>query len=134
MAGPSAQDILRSFKENLMRLCDDLVEMLPHDSDLIAVRMFAHSLPLVQAMEVFANATIPFEKQIFERDEKYFLNMEGDMFTGFETGKVNKFKDVYLSNQITSDHKSIIWNYFTYFLQLAIKYRKITNDNKAPTS
>ena len=100
---------------------------------MIKVRIFARSLPLVQALEVFSNVTLPYEQQILSRDEKYFLQMDGKMFSDFETNKVSKFKDVYLSEQITDDHRKIIWDYFTAFLKLAQKYRSLT-ENVTPAT
>jgi predicted KAP-like P-loop ATPase len=119
------QEILYSFKKNLIRLCDDLIAILPEDSDLISVRIFADALPLVQAIETFAEVTIPYKDQITSRDEKYFLNMNGGVFNKFEGSKVLKFKDVYLSDKITSEQKDDIWKYFNAFLKLSIKYREL---------
>ena len=121
----SIQEILQAFKKNLVRLCDDLICILPEDSDLIAVRLFADALPLVEAIETFANVTIPYEKEILARDEKYFLNMSGGIFDNFENSKVIKFKDVYLSNKVTKEQKTVRWDYFTAFLKMSLKYKEL---------
>jgi hypothetical protein len=104
------QDILVTFKNNLIRLCDDLVAILPNDADLIAVRLFANALPLVEAIETFAAVTIPYKDKILNKDEDYFIGManEGNngMFQDFEKSKVTKFRDIYLSDQLTDQQKN----------------------------
>lgn len=124
--GISVEDVLTSFKKNLVRLCDDLIEILPNDTDLLTIRIFVNSIPLVEAIENFADITIPYKEKILAKDEEYFLNMNGGMFENLESSKVSKFKDVYLSGKLTDDQKNVIWSYFTTFLKLGLKYRELT--------
>jgi hypothetical protein len=120
-------ELLKIFQENLIKFIDEIVELLPATSkgDIIMLRiLFIDSFPMEDAMRIFSERILPHSKMVLARDEKFFLNCE-DLFSGIKKDKVSYFKDLWLSEELNDENKEIIWEWFTYFLKLSVKYNSL---------
>ena len=120
-------ELLKIFQENLIKFIDEIVELLPPASkgDIIMLRiLFIDSFPMEDAMRIFSERILPHSKMVLARDESFFLNCE-DLFSGIKKDRVSYFKDLWLSEELNDENKEIIWEWFTYFLKLSLKYNSL---------
>jgi len=118
-------DVLRLFKDNVIKFLMALIEILPREGDLIMLRvMFETQIPVEAAMQIFSSRILPYADMVRNKDERFFL--EGtDLFDGLQREKVSYFKDLWLSTALTADDKEQLWKWFRLFLNLAEKYEKL---------
>lgn len=120
----SKLEVLKLFRENLIKFLDALIEKLPQEKDLYILRVFfAEQIPVEFAIKLFAKRILPYEKMVVESDERFFIECE-DLFEGIKSDKVHYFKDLWLSSTFTSEDKVELWKWFKLFLKLAQHYNK----------
>jgi len=123
MAALGQQEILRLFHKNLLQFLDNLITLLPNESDLIVLRiMFRDQIPLDQAMSIFCERILPHQAKISACDESFFID-NADLFEGLAHEKVHYFKNIWLSPSFDTDDKQAMWNWFKLFLTLAVQYK-----------
>ena len=117
-------EILVYFKNNLLAFLDDLIELLPNEGDLWILRvMFENQIPVEQSMKIFAERILPYKNMVLNKDERFFIECT-DLFSGIKKDKVSYFKDLWQSQRLTNEDKKTLWDWFTLFLKLAIKYEQ----------
>lgn len=119
-------DVLKLFKDNVIKFLMALIEILPREGDLIMLRvMFETQIPVETAMQIFSSRIMPYADMVRTKDERFFL--EGtDLFDGLQREKVSYFKDLWLSDALSADDKEQLWKWFRLFLNLAEKYEKLS--------
>ena len=119
-------DVLRLFKDNVIKFLMALIEILPKEGDIILLRvMFETQIPVETAMQIFSSRILPFADMVRNKDERFFLECT-DLFAGLQREKVSYFKDLWLSEELTAEDKEQLWKWFRLFLNLAIQYEKLT--------
>lgn len=123
MSGINQIEILRIFKDLLVKFLDALIEQLPQESDLIVLRiMLGEQIPIEEVISIFCNRILPYTDYIFKHDERFFIDCT-DIFEGIKSDKVSYFKRLYQSPTFNEHDKQQIWKWFETFAKLAIKYK-----------
>ncbi len=120
-------ELLKLFKENLIKFFDSLIEQLPDESDLIIMRLFIENqIPIEEVMKTFSERVLPHKEMVYKKNEQFFIICE-DMFMGLKTDKVSKFKSMWMSSKkLSKDDKETIWKWFNLFVRLSEEYVKHT--------
>ena len=116
--------LLQRFKTNLINFFDALIEQLPKEKDLVFIRIMLDTVPMTEAIEVFSSRILTFREMVLKRDERFFIECN-DLFEGLQKDKVNYFKTLWLSPQLTPDDKKVIWDWFRVFLAVALGWESM---------
>lgn len=122
----SEHDVLTIFKQSLLDFFEALIEILPQEGDLYLLLVLFQSMPMENAMKVFAKRIVPYQDFVKNKDERFFIECT-DLFAGLRKEKVSYFKDLWLSGTLGPEDKQSLWEWFAKFLALAQKYIKLTN-------
>ena len=117
-------DILKHFKENVIRCLDNLIELFPYEKSLIGFRVvFETGISLDDVMKLFAVKIIPLGKMVRAKSNAFFLDDRrafriklGDIEVGW--------KAMWQSKSLDSDNRLMLWQYMNLFLGLAEMYAK----------
>jgi hypothetical protein len=121
--------ILSNFKIQLVNFLDELIEYFPNETDFVIARIFIKDqIPIEEIMKYFCVKLCPLEEMIKNKNEKFFIenNILFGGLDGDKIGKINYFRELWISGQIDEDNKKIIWSWFSSFICLANKYKEIT--------
>ena len=103
---------------NLAEFLDDLLEILPHEEDLLIMRIFLiEQMPIDLLIDQINKYVLPHRNKIKNRDEKFFLHDEG-IFGKIDGKKVLHFKDIWKSNALSEKDKEIIFQWFDQFIKI----------------
>jgi|694.fasta_scaffold07870_14 hypothetical protein len=117
-------NILKKFKGNLVKFFDDLLEKLPNDEDLIYLRIMSEGpIPnLADVLNTICQRVLPYQDLIKERNERFFIDCNTDLFADLQKDKVSKFKTIWTSPNLTEDDKEVIWEWFQFFLNISLAW------------
>lgn len=117
----SKQNVLISFKNNLLVFLDELIETFPSYKDFIILRIFVKDkIPIDLIMNSFIEDLQNIKIQVLNKDSKFFT--EGNpIFSKLEKEEV--FKDIW--SNMNTDNKNIMWNWFEQFIKFAEKYKSL---------
>ena len=126
MMNKNVQGLCARLKEEVIHLIDDLMEILPGETDIMAARMYFEFKSPEKIMEGFCKYVLPNNTRIMNRDESYFTQND-TIFGDLPKDKVRHFKNLFEPNnpQVTQDDKDVIWQYFEVFVKLAATYEKL---------
>lgn len=119
--------ILAQFKSSLISFMDELITLLPDESDFIIGRMFISDSVNIEdvikafSLKIYENDDL-LKKMIKTRDESFFL--QNNVFSYFGDSKVNKFKDIWMQGRLDQEDKDTIWKWVDIFVVLTDKYYK----------
>jgi|APFre7841882793_1041355.scaffolds.fasta_scaffold00273_6 hypothetical protein len=119
--------ILAQFKSSLISFMDELITLLPDESDFIIGRMFISDSVNIEdvikafSLKIYENDDL-LKKMIKTRDESFFL--KNNVFSYFGDSKVNKFKDIWMQGRLDQEDKDTIWKWVDIFVVLTDKYYK----------
>jgi hypothetical protein len=124
----SKEEILKQFKNALIAFLDELIEQFPLEGDMVIFRIFLKDrVPIINIMEYFISRILPLEKMVKDKDDDFFLN-KCDLFESMgsknEVEKVNKFKELWLSESLDEDDKKVVWEWFEAFISITKKFEK----------
>ena len=135
--------ILSQFKTSLISFIDELIVMFPNESDFIIARIFINDqVPIEDIINAFSEKIYDnnnlLKKMIKERDESFFL--KNNVFSYFGDNKfkdilpldiienkVNKFKDIWLSDTLEESDKITMWKWVDIFVILADRFNNKKN-------
>ena len=125
----SSLDILRDFQKGLIAFLDELIELLPSEGDLVVVRIFLKDqIPIQDVIQYFIKKILPLKDYVKNKDDNFFLQhnilFELTDNGGIETGKINQFRKLWLSDLLDSEDRDTMWRWFDYFIKLSLKYQK----------
>jgi hypothetical protein len=117
--------ILLKFKEQMVVFMDELITLLPDETDIILIRIFLDinmtpELLMNEFTKYINNNNKEFKKMIEDRNEKFFI--EHNLFDAFEKDKVNHFKNLWLNSTFSQENKNIIWKWLDTFVSLSELY------------
>lgn len=119
------QKLLTKFKMLVKQFLDELLEQFPSESDLIVARvMFIDQIPTDVLVTEFSKRVLPYREHIKSRNEKFFLE-EMKLFENVNQNKVVKFKELWKSDKLDNDDKSVIWKWFDVFVNILDKYNAL---------
>ena len=117
-------EVASELKEQMINLIDDLLEILPNETDIFLVRIyFDTAINPIELMDNFIEYVLPWRDYIEQRDETYFEKND-HIFGKLPKNKVQHFKNLYTNDVFDASQKEIIWQYFDVFLSLADTYKK----------
>jgi hypothetical protein len=121
----SVYKILVDFRQQMILLLGDLVEVFPYEKDIVLLRLYlSEQISIQEIMENFINHVLPLKYKIKKRDTTFFL--ENDNIFGSlppsAKGKIGDFRTMWLSPHLDKDDRTMIWEYFDIFIVLAEHY------------
>jgi hypothetical protein len=118
--------ILKQFKKSLIDFIDELISLLPEQSDLILARIFLNDqVPIKEVMDWFIEQLQDVRLKIKDRDEEYFISNQS-IFNKISQNNVNNFKTLW-RGYIDDETKETIWKWLDSFVFLSDKYIKTIN-------
>jgi len=120
--------VLKEYKEQVIAFLDDLITIFEDDGDLINARciMGAIPIPLDLFVSNITNRITPHAEKIKNKDEDFFLSGDSaDIFHGLGDNHVNKWKNMWTSDKLDSEHKETIFAWFDMFLDLSLQFKKL---------
>ena len=118
----SQLDYLVKLKTNLIDFFDELIELLPSESDLVVVRIFLKDqIPIQDIMNYIIATLIPLKPLVTEKNDDFFLD-NNILFERLDSNKVNHFKRLWLDKSFDDENKDTMWRWFESFIYLAEKY------------
>lgn len=121
-------ELLLQLKNQLVLFFDELIQSFPDETDFIVFRIFVKDrIPITDIMKYICNFLCPLKKQVEEKDEKFFIDHDL-IFDKFDEGrvkKVNHFKNLWLSKNISKEDRITLWNWFYSFICIGQKYMEI---------
>jgi hypothetical protein len=115
-------ELLRLFKDSIIRFIDELIEIMPSEEDLVHMRIFLSiHVGTEQLMNQFCKFVLPHKKLIESRNDAFFIERD-DLFGTIEQGKVIHCKKIWCSGQLDEENKNVIWKWFDHFMKLATDY------------
>jgi hypothetical protein len=117
----SAVVVLKKFREQLVALLDELLEIFPNDGTLYAYRfMVSDKIPMTVLMDHFISNVLPFRPLIKARDEAFFKK-SGIILPDEDE---DLFQALWESGFLNDDDKDVVWSYFDVFLGFALRYQE----------
>lgn len=120
--------LLQTFKTQIINFLDELIQQFPNEHEFIIIRVFVKDqIPLADVLGRFIKMCLPFQDQIDNRDEAFFL--ESDLISNALGGSaigtevMNKLKGLWKSNNLDNDDREMIWTWMSLFFQIASKYK-----------
>lgn len=117
-------EILKHFKENVIKCLDNLIELFPYERSLIAFRVvFDTGVSIDEIMRLFAEKIIPLGKVVRAKSNAFFLD-EKKSFR-IKVGMVElPWKAMWQSKNLDREDRDSIWGFMNLFLGLAQMYSK----------
>jgi hypothetical protein len=106
----------------ICKFLDDIILVVPQETDLIVLRSFMSSAPPGVILENFMNYVYPLKSKIQGRDESFFL--KNDVFGPVAAGQVTHFRQLWKSGVFTEEDKQSIWRWFDAFLVVCDRMNK----------
>lgn len=129
MNGSNEIKLLVALRDQLVAFLDDLISLFPHEPDFVIFRIFIKDrLPIEDVMRYIIKNLVPLKPLIEAKDEKFFLDDRNILFEKFsqsESTKVNHFRKMWLSEEVSAEEKQSIWKWFTLLVTIAERYQKI---------
>lgn len=115
-------EILKSLKKYLIDFLDQIISIFPYEADLVLVRIFLKDqVPIKDVMEAMKARLESCRKMIETRNEKFFLQ-DGSIFGELNSGKVDHFRNLWVSDEMDDENKEAIWKWIDLFVKITDKY------------
>ena len=122
--------ILIQFKKALIQFFDELIGCLPHEGNLVIIRIFLKDqIPINDIMNIFVTFLLPLKETVISRNESFFIDND-ELFQAFNVDHVNHFKTIWQSNRLDCDDRLCIWKWFDSFIFLTEKFINIKENNE----
>jgi len=130
MSYDSETQILSEFRTNLITFLDELIVQFPTEPDFIIARLFVKDKLSCEVMiNTFIRECHPHKQWILEKNDKFFLENDLNIFSAVGKGKVNHFKVLWKSSNLTNEDRNVMWDWFKTFLFLSEQYQKLKSQN-----
>jgi len=117
-------EILKHFKENVIKCLDGLIELFPYEKNLIAFRvLFETGIPIDKVMEIFARKIIPLGKIVRAKSNAFFLDDKKSFRIRLGTVEL-PWKEMWQSKNLDGQDRDSIWEFMNLFLGLAHMYSR----------
>ena len=103
----------------------ELYEQFPGEIDLLKAQVYVSTaITPEELISTFIQHILPHKANIKDRDDKFFLEKIGNMFSS-SIGKVNHFRNIWRSSTLDDEDREILWQWFDSFVLLAEKYGEL---------
>ncbi len=122
----STEEILKEFKNSLISFIDELIDQFPYEGEIVITRVLINDqMSIKNVMDIF-NFQLnrnegKIKNMIKERNESYFT--DNNLFN-IEQEKLNRFKQLWYSNNLDEEDKIVVWKWVDSFVYFAEKYSK----------
>jgi len=121
-SSPNKIELLRLFKDNLIKFFDAIIEQFPKETDFILIRvLISDQIPVQDIMKTFSFRITPYIDMIKNKDQRFFIE-SSNLFDGLSNSKVSHFKNIWLSSSLTDDDREQLWKWFKLFANIVVKY------------
>ena len=122
-------EYLISFRDNMVKFLDELIEQFPHEASFILIRIFVKDkIPITAVLGRFMMECLPYKKYIKDRNDTFFLNSDMILNKYAEDAgldRIDRFREMWTNDKILdTDDKQVIWDWFDLFFNIAINYYK----------
>ena len=118
----SKENILSTFKTQLVLFIDELIGQFPECPDFIIMRIFINDQTSIKSIiNRFIRDILPLTNLIKNRNDRFFSETEIICYPK----KPYFFKEFWFSNSLSTDDKEVIWRWIDVFVLLAQKYNKM---------
>jgi len=124
-----AQATLNTFKGQVIQFLDELIQQFPQEADLVLARIYVKDRVSAQSLiTTFIQEALPYEEQINNYDEQFFLENAGKMFGSDNSANVVHFSNLWKSNALDKSDRDAFFEWFKAFIFLAKKWQTIMKD------
>ena len=114
-----------TLHEQVLTFVDELSKMITGDNgELISINFFYQQYPAEKLMEEMITFVLPWESQIKSRDDDFFYSNK-QLFGDLPDESVDYFSNLWKSDKLDDEDKSVVWEYFDVFIECAKAYKKI---------
>lgn len=117
-----------TFKNQVIKFVDELIEQFPSTAEFVLIRIFVKDkIPIDMVIGRFIKEVLPFSKQIYDKEEKFFLENDA-IYNSLGHNKeeyVKALKDLWTSESLDGDTREVIWQWIHVLVRLAEKYKKL---------
>jgi hypothetical protein len=120
--------LLQTFKNQIIKFLDELIEQFPTDAEFVLIRVFVKDqIPLGDVLGRFIKECLPHHQQIKNKNESFFL--ESDIIVSALGGSkmgmdvMEKLKSLWRSERLDNDDRDMIWKWMGLFFQIAETYK-----------
>lgn len=115
---------------------DELIGTFPNEQDFVTFRVLLGDIPIVDVMNYVVVKLCPLRELVRTRNEQFFIG-NNVLFGGFsneQIGKVNHFRNMWLSPNLDKEEKDAMWRWFGMFISLGNKYMEATRTGTTTTT
>ncbi len=117
--------LLILFKKSLLEFIDLLIEWLPHDQDVLMMRiMVADQLLIEDVMDRLITHVYPYREQIIQEVDKFFLDNPQIFSDVKDQTRVATLKSLWVNPTFTPDDRKKTWEWMKLFVGFVDKYLK----------
>jgi hypothetical protein len=116
--------LMQEFRTQLVSFLDELIEQFPKEGDFVLIRIFIKDqLPIPDVLGRYIRDLLPFQHQVKQRDESFFLKNQL-LYTGGNMAKsrINHFQNLWASDKLDENDREVIWQWMDVFNNIANKY------------
>lgn len=118
--------IQQEFRTNLITFLDELIVQFPTEPDFIIARLFVKNrVSGDELINTFIRECLPHKQWILEKNDKFFLENNLNIFNEIGKTKVNHFKMLWKSSNLNDEDRNVMWDWFNTFLFLSEKYQQV---------
>ena len=122
---------LQDFKTQMVKFIDELIEQFPQEAIFVLIRIFIKDkIPLADVLGRFMRDCLPYKDFVEKKDELFFLNSD-IIYQAYvnddvdqEDEDLNRFRQLWKSDQLDDDDRDVIWSWMDLFFKLAYSYYK----------
>lgn len=100
------------------------MDVCPDDEDIKFINTFLNKMEVETLMKRFIEYLLPYELQIRNKNKRLFLHNK-KIFGDLPEGKVAKFSQLFINENISTENENIIWDYFRTIIGLCNEYKKL---------
>ena len=116
----SSIQILQEFQTSLLAFIDELIQLMPHCGEFIAVKIFVKDrIPITEIIKHFVKIIIPMEGLIKSRSDHVII--DNAIFKQIDPQE--KIKEIW--GQIDADDRDMMWKWIEHFLAITKKYNAL---------
>jgi len=122
---------MQQFRDHLIQFLDELIEQFPLEGEFVLIRIFLRDqIPMTDVIGRFMRDLLPFKSMVETRNERFFLDNtvlymgSANQTSGYLADRVDYFKKLWVSDQLTSEDRLVMWKWMDLFMSIAEIYHK----------
>ena len=122
---------MQQFRDHLIQFLDELIEQFPLEGEFVLIRIFLRDqIPMTDVIGRFMRDLLPLKSMVEKRNERFFLDNtvlymgSASQTSGYLAERVDYFKKLWVSDQLTSEDRLVMWKWMDLFMSIADIYHK----------